>query len=250
MTLLDRFRTQTRHKHPDPAVRLAFVAELPLDDRETIAAIAREDEDPRVRRAAVAQVDGCRRRSAPSPATMRTRACARAALEMLRDLALEAFEGTAEADSLDAVDAIADARMLAQVAKTARPRDSSRCARCRARATRTRSARSRGTRREAVRRAAFERLRERAEHAEILAVAMNSEFKDTGLAAVDVIDGSRASSSRYRPAAGTRRRPSARAASCARGEERAAREQAASRRRRRPWRPPTASRLAEDMSVV
>ena len=56
MTLLDRFRTQTRHKHPDPAVRLAFVAEIPLDDRELMAAIAREDEDPRVRRAAVAKL--------------------------------------------------------------------------------------------------------------------------------------------------------------------------------------------------
>ena len=56
MTLLDRFRTQTRYKHPDPAVRLSYVAEIPLDDREMIAAIAREDEDPRVRRAAVGKL--------------------------------------------------------------------------------------------------------------------------------------------------------------------------------------------------
>ena len=56
MTLLDRFRTQTRHKHPDPAVRLAYVAEIPLDDRDLIAVIAREDEDPRVRRAAVGKL--------------------------------------------------------------------------------------------------------------------------------------------------------------------------------------------------
>ena len=54
MTLLDRFRTQARDKHQDPAVRLAFVEELPLAERETIATIAREDEDPRVRKAAVA----------------------------------------------------------------------------------------------------------------------------------------------------------------------------------------------------
>ena len=56
MTLLDRFRTQSRDKHSDPAVRLAFVDELPIDDRTTIAAIAREDEDARVRRAAVAKL--------------------------------------------------------------------------------------------------------------------------------------------------------------------------------------------------
>jgi Domain of Unknown Function (DUF349) len=186
MTLLDRFRTQTRHKHPDPAVRLAFVAELPLDDRETIAAIAREDEDPRVRRAAVAKL--------MEPAALG--AVARddadesvrgAALEMLRDLALEAFEGTAEADSLDAVDAIADARMLAQVAKTAGREIVALRALSRASDTHTLGSIARHAASEAVRRAAFERLRERAEHAEILAVAMNSEFKDTGLAAVDVI---------------------------------------------------------------
>ena len=33
MALLDRFRTQSRHKHPDAAVRLAFVQETPLDAR-------------------------------------------------------------------------------------------------------------------------------------------------------------------------------------------------------------------------
>jgi len=49
MTLLDRFRTQPQ-KHPDPAVRLAYVEELPLSEHELIAAAAREDEDARVRR--------------------------------------------------------------------------------------------------------------------------------------------------------------------------------------------------------
>ena len=55
MTLLDRFRTQPQ-KHPDPAVRLAHVGEIPLTERELIAAIAREDEDARVRKAAVAKL--------------------------------------------------------------------------------------------------------------------------------------------------------------------------------------------------
>ena len=56
MTLIDRFRTQGRHKHPDPAVRLAYVEEVPLEEREVIALMAREDEDVRVRRAAVAKL--------------------------------------------------------------------------------------------------------------------------------------------------------------------------------------------------
>ena len=56
MAILDRFRTQARHKHPDAAVRLAFVQELPLDERELIAEIAREDADARVRRAAVSKL--------------------------------------------------------------------------------------------------------------------------------------------------------------------------------------------------
>jgi hypothetical protein len=56
MTLLDRFRAQARDKHPDPLVRLAFVDELPLAEHGTIGAMAREDEDPRVRKAAVAAI--------------------------------------------------------------------------------------------------------------------------------------------------------------------------------------------------
>ena len=47
MTLLDRFRSQPRQKHPDPAVRLAYVTELPLDEHDLIMASAREDDDPR-----------------------------------------------------------------------------------------------------------------------------------------------------------------------------------------------------------
>src|SRR5262245_43438812 len=117
MTLLDRFLTQSRDRHPDPAVRLAFVQELPLDDRSTIALLARDDEDPRVRRAAVAKL------MAPSELAMilkedRDENVRAQASAMLRDIALEAFEDTGEPESLEAVEAIEDARLLAQVAKT------------------------------------------------------------------------------------------------------------------------------------
>ena len=225
MTLLDRFRTQTRHKHPDPSVRLSYVAEIPLDDREMIAAIAREDEDPRVRRAAVGKLmDGSALGSiAREDADESVRS---AASDMLRDLALEAFEGTGESESLDAVDAIADTRVLAQVAKTASREIVALRALSRTNDTHSLGSIARHASSEAVRRAALERLRERAEHGEILAVAMNSEFKDTALTALEVIEDraelEQVASRGRNKAAGKRARGILREA-----EERAAREQAA-----------------------
>ena len=56
MALLDRFRTQTRQKHADPAIRLAFVQEIPIDERDLLAEIARDDPDGRIRQAAVAKL--------------------------------------------------------------------------------------------------------------------------------------------------------------------------------------------------
>ena len=227
MTLLDRFRTQTRHKHPDAAVRLSYVADIPLDDRETIAAMAREDEDPRVRRAAVgklmdaAALGGIARDDADESVRA-------TALDMLRDLALEAFEGTAEPDSLDAVDAISDPRILAQVAKTAGREIVALRALSRTSDAHSLGSIARHASHEAVRRAAFERLRERSELSEILAVAMNSEFKDTGLSAVEVISDHAAleqvASRSRNKAAAKRARGILREA-----EERAARELAASK---------------------
>ena len=117
MTLLDRFRTQPRQKHPDPTVRLAYVAELPLSERDLIIAAAREDDDVRVRRAAVAKL-----MDPPALAAIaRNDADAGVrdeALAMLRDIALDSFEGVDEAESVAAVDALGDARTLAQIAKT------------------------------------------------------------------------------------------------------------------------------------
>ena len=56
MTLLDRFRAQPPQKHADPVVRLAYVQEIPIDERDLLAEIARDDPDARVRRAAVAKL--------------------------------------------------------------------------------------------------------------------------------------------------------------------------------------------------
>ena len=58
MSFLDRFKTQPKYRNPDPAIRLAGVAELP-DDAENwgvIAELAASDEDVRVRRAAIERI--------------------------------------------------------------------------------------------------------------------------------------------------------------------------------------------------
>src|SRR5262245_54762633 len=117
MTLLDRFRTQPRQTHPDPAVRTAFVQEIPLEDLETIAAIAREDSDPRVRRAAVGKLMAPHV-LAPIAASDADSSVRDHATAMLRDIALEEFESVGELESLAAVDALGhDLRALVHIAK-------------------------------------------------------------------------------------------------------------------------------------
>jgi hypothetical protein len=184
MTLLDRFRTQPRQKHPDPTVRLAYVAELPLSERDLIVAAAREDDDVRVRRAAVAKLMD------PSALAAIARNDADTgvrdeALAMLRDIALDSFEGVDEAESLAAVDAIGDARTLAQIAKTSLREPVGRRALARLEPmtdSHTLASIARHAALEPIRQAAFDQLHDRAD---ILTVAINGEFKDTATAAVN-----------------------------------------------------------------
>jgi hypothetical protein len=184
MTLLDRFRTPDRHKHPDPAVRLAYVEEIPLDERSLIGSIAREDEDARVRKAAIgklmdpAMLGAIAREDRDE--TLRAQAAA-----MLRDIALEAFEGITEDDSLEAVDALTDARTLAQVAKTAGREIVALRALSRITDSRMLGSVARHAASEAARLGAFQRVADDAQ--ERLSIAMNSEYKDSALAAVELI---------------------------------------------------------------
>ncbi len=57
MGLLEKLRPQPRWKHADPSVRAAAVYELGPDGADALRALAREDADARVRRAAVSRVD-------------------------------------------------------------------------------------------------------------------------------------------------------------------------------------------------
>jgi len=57
MGILEKLRPQPRWKHTDPAVRAAAVYDLGPDDHEALKALAREDAEARVRRAAVTRVN-------------------------------------------------------------------------------------------------------------------------------------------------------------------------------------------------
>src|SRR5688572_12537963 len=57
MGILEKLRPHPRWKHADPAVRAAAVYDLGADETDALRALAREDADPRVRRAAVNRVD-------------------------------------------------------------------------------------------------------------------------------------------------------------------------------------------------
>jgi hypothetical protein len=107
---------------------------------------------------------------------------------MLRDIALEAFEGIGEADALDAVDALADAPVLVHIAKDAPREIVALRALSRVSDARHLGSISRHAGLETVRRGALETLRGRSEASELLAVALNADHRDVALAAVDLID--------------------------------------------------------------
>jgi hypothetical protein len=124
MGLLDRFKPQPRWKHTDPLVRVAGVQELPEDEQDLLATLARTDPDARVRRAAVSKLgtvavlaDVVRQ---DAEAEVRDEAAG-----VLLDIALGAYEAS-EAVSLAAVGGLtglpaAEAqKQLVLVAKTAR----------------------------------------------------------------------------------------------------------------------------------
>jgi Domain of Unknown Function (DUF349) len=114
-TLIERFRSKPEWQHADPAVRADAVLRLPASEREVLLALAREDADPRVRRAAVKKLpDGdvlAQIAAADADAGVREEAESR-----LAHLAVhERDEGAART----AVAGIREARHLAAVAKSA-----------------------------------------------------------------------------------------------------------------------------------
>ena len=181
MSFLERFRPQPKWKHADPAVRLAAVDELSVEDRPVLAALATDDPDPRVRRAAILSLadvavlaglagsdpdEGVRgaavsrlvevvvQTTGPADA-----GAGLAAIVEPRQLVTIARQAVLEPVRLAAVSRLDDARLLGSVARHAPD--------------------------PATRLQALERI---TDSAEVAVVALKSEHKDTALAALETID--------------------------------------------------------------
>jgi hypothetical protein len=138
-TLIERFRSKPEWQHADPAVRADAVLRLPASEREVLLALAREDADPRVRRAAVRKLaeadvlagiassdadDGVRDEAEARLAHLavheRDEATARAAVAGLREarhLAAVAKTAPLAVTREAAVQALADAKLLASIVR-------------------------------------------------------------------------------------------------------------------------------------
>src|SRR5919109_904093 len=126
MSFLDRFKPQPKYRNPDPAIRLAGVAELP-DDAEhwgVIAELAASDEDIRVRRAAIGRIHvaGYLARLAR---TERDETLRRELGDKLVAIANAAADN--DADAVAAVEGIIDQKQISTVAKSS-PHESVRTA--------------------------------------------------------------------------------------------------------------------------
>jgi len=114
-TLIERFRSKPEWQSADPAVRAEAVLRLPSSEHDVVLALAREDADPRVRRAAVKKL---------SEGPVLAGIAASDADPGVRDeaegrLAHMAIHEHDEAQAKAAVAGIREARNLAAVAKAA-----------------------------------------------------------------------------------------------------------------------------------
>jgi hypothetical protein len=187
MGLLDRLKPQPRWKHADPAVRMAGVQELPEDNQDLLATIARDDPDARVRRLAVSKLGSVAALAATIERDSDTQVREEAA-GVLLDIALGAYEAD-EAASLAAVDGLRGLpapeaqKQLVLVAKSARLESVAR----RALDAAGDEARTLGTvaRRSEHAAIRLEALRRLTDPQEIGATALKSDYKDVALAAVE-----------------------------------------------------------------
>jgi len=118
MKLLDKLRPQPKWKHADPAVRLEGLQDIADTDQETLAALATDDPDARVRRAAAGRLTDApalaaivRNESDPSARDF--------AMARLASLAEQSDE-RAGLDAVAALGALARQRELANVARGSR----------------------------------------------------------------------------------------------------------------------------------
>ena len=183
MSFLDRFKIQPKYKSADADVRLAAVREFgegPAtdDDRAAILALAREDVDPRVRRAAAERIEDVEVLAAIAAGDadegIRT--------EILERLGGIAASAPAAADALAALGALTDQKQIATVAKSS-PVDAVRAeAVTRLTDVKTLSSVARHAPDGRVALLAVERVQD---PAELLNIATKTEHKDAGIAALE-----------------------------------------------------------------
>ena len=187
MSILDRFKTQPKWKSPDPSVRVAGVHELSEDEQEILAAIAREDDDPRVRRTAVSKL-GTVTVLADTLRHDGDEGVRDEAAGVLLDIALGAYEADepssfAALDALASLSAAAAQKHLVLVAKTAKRETIARAALSRlGDSQKALGSVARRAELEGVRLAALADL---ADPTELMATATRSTFRDVALGALD-----------------------------------------------------------------
>ncbi len=185
MALLDRLRPQPAWKHADPAVRLASLDTLPESELGVIAILARADESPRVRRAAIARLTDADALGTIARGDVDTQVRA----DALARLLTLALDGTDLLRAALAARALREERALVQVARSAPDAEIAMAALDRLSEGRAFSAVAKHSTHDAVRARALERL---TDPAELEAVAITTEFNDTGVAAVDRLGASAA----------------------------------------------------------
>ena len=181
MGLLDRFRAQPRWKNASPAVRATAVEELPLDQQDTLVAIAREDRDPAVRIAALRKIIDPSVIAAVGKADADERV-REEAVTLLVDLASGAFEATEPVECLTALAGLSEPKHLIAVARAASNATVALAALDRLGDDVARAAVARKAALPAIRLEALGRV---SAEGELAAVAIRSEYKDVALAAVE-----------------------------------------------------------------
>lgn len=179
MTLLDRFRRRPRWEDPDPEVRANAVREIKSEDHDLLEQLARNDADPRVRRAAVRRLG--------APAALAAIATGDADLGV-REQAASALMGLAmgedDAAAGTALAALSETRHLVALARSAPLAAVRRSALARITEARPMATLAKAADDAAIRMEALRRLEDPALVAE---VALKSEHKDVALAALDRI---------------------------------------------------------------
>ena len=181
MGLLEKLRPQPRWKHTDPAVRAAAVYELGPEEAEALHALAREDSEARVRRAAVSRLDeplvlGEIARTDPDEDVRAE------AIRGLAGLAAEAGAADAASAMVGQLLALGRTKEVSAIAKTAANADARRAAVDLLQDTKALGSISRHAADSATRLHALERL---TDAEEVVAVAIKSEHTDAAVAALE-----------------------------------------------------------------